>query len=116
MPRASRTYEGVPGWYIESQAKRGGKRPLKGSRMVPCPSCDGATVVVDARSNAGRARRRRACVDCGQRFTTYEMTAAQLEAEPKERRHVIGRYLYKLGASLMDEVGAADADGKVPTP
>ncbi len=40
-----------------------------------CPRCDGAdNRVVDTRtSRAGRAvRRRRECLECGQRFTTYE--------------------------------------------
>ncbi len=40
-----------------------------------CPSCDGAdNRVVDTRtSRGGRAvRRRRECLECGERFTTYE--------------------------------------------
>ena len=40
-----------------------------------CPQCDGAdNRVVDTRtSRGGRAvRRRRECLDCGERFTTYE--------------------------------------------
>jgi transcriptional repressor NrdR len=40
-----------------------------------CPQCDGAdNRVVDTRtSRAGRAvRRRRECLECGERFTTYE--------------------------------------------
>ncbi len=40
-----------------------------------CPSCDsGSSKVVDTRAaKGGRAvRRRRECLDCGQRFTTYE--------------------------------------------
>jgi transcriptional repressor NrdR len=40
-----------------------------------CPSCDGTdNRVVDTRtSRAGRAvRRRRECLECGERFTTYE--------------------------------------------
>lgn len=40
-----------------------------------CPACDsGSSKVVDTRAaKGGRAvRRRRECLDCGQRFTTYE--------------------------------------------
>jgi transcriptional repressor NrdR len=45
-----------------------------------CPSCDGTdNRVVDTRtSRAGRAvRRRRECLDCGERFTTYEYVEAR---------------------------------------
>jgi transcriptional repressor NrdR len=45
-----------------------------------CPSCDGTdNRVVDTRtSRAGRAvRRRRECLGCGERFTTYEYVEAR---------------------------------------
>ena len=45
-----------------------------------CPRCDGAdNRVVDTRtSRAGRAvRRRRECLDCAERFTTYEYVEAR---------------------------------------
>ena len=45
-----------------------------------CPQCDGAdNRVVDTRtSRGGRAvRRRRECLECGERFTTYEAVETQ---------------------------------------
>jgi transcriptional repressor NrdR len=42
--------------------------------MVKCPACSGSTHVIETRSAEGGAvaRRRRECVECGQRFTTFE--------------------------------------------
>lgn len=38
-----------------------------------CPSCGGVdSRVVDSRSSADHIRRRRECLDCAHRFTTYE--------------------------------------------
>lgn len=41
-----------------------------------CDACHARTTVVDVRMRAtGELRRRRMCVKCGQRFTTYEVKA-----------------------------------------
>lgn len=37
-----------------------------------CQKCDGPTTVTDSRKSANAIRRRRACILCGHRFTTYE--------------------------------------------
>lgn len=37
-----------------------------------CPNCGGWTTVVDSRMISGTVRRRRECVQCGQRFSTEE--------------------------------------------
>lgn len=43
---------------------------------MKCPHCGHAEHrVVDTRDNEGGIRRRRECVKCGQRFTTYEKVA-----------------------------------------
>ncbi len=44
-----------------------------GACAVRCPSCESPSLqVVDSREAADAVRRRRACQDCGHRFTTYE--------------------------------------------
>lgn len=45
-----------------------------GSKAFPC-SCGGATGVNDSRSSGDGIRRRRICLTCGKRFTTYEVQA-----------------------------------------
>jgi hypothetical protein len=37
-----------------------------------CPSCNADTRVLESRSKPDRIRRRRSCIACGQRFTTWE--------------------------------------------
>jgi transcriptional regulator NrdR family protein len=47
-----------------------------------CPKCQrGSSAVLDSRDSlSGKCRRRRhECVNCGERFTTYEITAAEYE-------------------------------------
>ena len=46
---------------------------------MTCPVCGGATKVTDSRSDGETVRRRRECVNCGERFTTREMDVDQLE-------------------------------------
>jgi transcriptional repressor NrdR len=56
-----------------SDLTRRGSRPYRGP--VRCPYCGGSTDrVVDSRTSDGGAaiRRRRACLTCGRRYTTYE--------------------------------------------
>ncbi len=44
-----------------------------------CPRCDGKTQVTDSRGAPHNTiRRRRECVACGHRFTTYESTISPL--------------------------------------
>ncbi len=37
-----------------------------------CPNCKGESQVIDSREAENSVRRRRACLNCQQRFTTYE--------------------------------------------
>lgn len=55
-----------------------------GQGSFPCPSCGEKTTVYDSRPSPkiGGVRRRRRCLECGNQFRTYEMTAASLEADP----------------------------------
>lgn len=45
----------------------------KESGAYKCLECAGSTVVTDSRPIDGRTRRRRACMNCGLRFTTLEV-------------------------------------------
>ncbi len=50
---------------------------MSGSFGPPCPACGhGRSVTLDSRpTEAGHHRRRKKCVSCGHRFTTYETTS-----------------------------------------
>jgi transcriptional regulator NrdR family protein len=52
---------------------------------MDCPSCRSPAPVLDSRpaDDGAAVRRRRECVDCGERFTTYER--ADLAADELER-------------------------------
>jgi len=39
---------------------------------VLCTFCDGKTKVINVRHSDGKRYRRRECVECNERFTTYE--------------------------------------------
>jgi hypothetical protein len=64
------------------------KKTLKKGRLLPsfagirCPHClSEGSAVVDSRDCVGRdaRRRRHACTECGERFTTYEITADEYD-------------------------------------
>ena len=77
-----------------------------------CPSCDHAEDrVVDSRtSRGGRAiRRRRECLGCGRRFTTYE----HIEEEPLSVRKRTGASEPYDRAKLLGSIGTACAKRSV---
>jgi len=79
---------------------------------VRCPSCDHAEDrVVDSRtSRGGRAiRRRRECLGCGRRFTTYE----HIEEEPLSVRKRTGASEPYDRAKLLGSIGTACAKRSV---
>lgn len=39
---------------------------------LTCDRCGGSTKVIDSRGSRGGIRRRRKCISCGERFTSYE--------------------------------------------
>jgi transcriptional regulator NrdR family protein len=49
--------------------------------QIPCPKCGGRRcAVTDSRgTREDRIRRRRCCLDCATRWTTFEVSAADLE-------------------------------------
>ena len=60
----------------------------KGSIMVKCPYCSGETKVVDKRDGEDSTRRRRECISCEKRFTTYERPNVNLTVVKKDGRRV----------------------------
>ena len=53
---------------------------------VACPECGHAeSNVTDSRPSGATMRRRRRCCACAHRFTTYELSHQELEAEAKRR-------------------------------
>lgn len=65
-----------------------------------CPHCsDTNHKVIDTRDTGDSIRRRRQCLDCGQRFTTYENIAANLlvaksdgSREPYDRQKLLSSF------------------------
>lgn len=57
-----------------------------------CPSCFGDTEIIDTRMVADRRRRRRVCLDCGERFSTTEATN---DAWKKQGFQELNKYLEK---------------------
>ncbi|MCJ7668438.1 MAG: transcriptional regulator NrdR [Anaerolineae bacterium] len=56
---------------------------------MKCPYCSsGDSKVIDTREARGRIRRRRECINCQQRFTTYEMVVTlPLAVIKRDRQH-----------------------------
>ena len=76
----------------------------RGSNALPCPECGGNSVVLDSRGHELGLRRRRGCIGCGVRFTTFETYA---EVEPA----LAASYKKKLRATkerLATALAAAD--------
>jgi len=51
-----------------------------------CHVCGASTKVINSRQVAGTVTRRRQCVSCGRRFTTREVTQAQMGVFHAARR------------------------------
>ena len=52
--------------------------------ITTCPKCRSYNVfVVDSRKNYGKIWRRKKCSDCGFRYSTYEVSAKDLERTEK---------------------------------
>lgn len=67
-----------------------------GRTAIPCPVCGGGTGISDSRSTATPTqsiRRRRVCIGCRHRFTTYEVTEAWLNLEAPPRMALVEAFL-----------------------
>jgi transcriptional repressor NrdR len=63
-----------------------------------CPYCLGNTKVIDKRESKEATRRRRECIKCKRRFTTYERVETQLLVIKKDgRREIYNREKIKNG-------------------
>ena len=63
-----------------------------------CPYCSGETKVVDKRDGEDSTRRRRECISCEKRFTTYERPNLNLNVVKKDgRREAYSRDKLKAG-------------------
>lgn len=64
---------------------------MRGQRTTghgfPCPLCKGKTATLDTRSSPTGTRRRKKCVECDHRFTTWE--SLQKEAAPLSEDRVL---------------------------
>jgi transcriptional regulator NrdR family protein len=70
-----------------------------------CQVCGAGTKVIDSRSiERGTVKRRRRCVECGARHTTYEL----LEGSRRPEDAAVGRRLAEVAARLA---AMADAFG-----
>lgn len=79
-----------------------GAQPRREGPNIGCPTCGGPTGVVDSRGAAHNAvRRRRSCVACGLRFTTYERIAGDIDDRAELLLQVakLTQLLHKLLAS-----------------
>ena len=54
---------------------------MKVKHSIPCPDCGAESGVIDVRPivTVGATRRRRECLACHKRFTTYEQVAEEIE-------------------------------------
>ncbi len=96
--------------------------------VMECPSCNANTRVLESRAaDEGRSvRRRRACVSCGERFTTFERVAVdRLWVQKRDGRRqpfnaeklrgAVVRAAHKRPVSAADIHGVVDAVGRAAT-
>ena len=82
------------------------------TRTVQCPYCNGAnSKVTDSRSAEDSIRRRRECVDCGHRFTTYE----RIESIPLQVIKRDGQKQEFQRSKLLSSIAIACAKRPIPS-
>lgn len=77
---------------------------------VPCPACGSGSACADTRRAGNSCRRRRVCVSCGFRFTTYETAATSPELGPAMLRNFIEKM-----RAMADQYERALADPDADT-
>lgn len=72
--------------------------------MIKCPVCGAGSVVTDSRVTGQATRRRRKCVSCGERWTTYEVGAAFIAfaAEVAENVGSLSRLSEQFSQAITD--------------
>ena len=54
-----------------------------------CKRCGGDSAVLDTRSSGDEVKRRRKCVSCGHRWSTFETTSRDISTHIKELRQAV---------------------------
>lgn len=62
--------------FTNFQAALGGTSSSTG---VKCPACDSLSEVLETRPTTGGVRRRRKCLTCETRFSTYELNVDEID-------------------------------------
>ena len=83
------------------------KFKVKNSSAVPCPSCNSPFLnVIDVRFSkqidlgCSATRRRRVCLECDTRFTTYEITSKNIKKIIRNRGIITPKRLRKFLADI----------------
>lgn len=58
-----------------------------------CKSCKGKSKVVDTREVSGGVRRRRKCLQCGRRWSSWEVEVEEAARGSKMSKKVMDQYL-----------------------
>lgn len=66
---------------------------------MTCPKCGAATCVIDSRPSEDSVRRRRECLECGERFNTMEIDADYYETLMQSDRKTIQKVMQE---ALLD--------------
>lgn len=66
---------------------------------MTCPKCGGETCVIDSRPSEDSVRRRRECLECGDRFNTMEIDADYYETLMQIDRKTIQKVMQE---ALLD--------------
>ncbi len=68
----------------------------------PCPKCGGQSITVDSRRTGDAGRRRRVCVKCEHRFTTWETTILPSARVAREAVEVLRTAADRIEVKLRD--------------
>ena len=79
---------------------------------MQCKKCKGKTVVIDSRNSGDNIRRRRKCIKCGYRFSTFE-DLKETKKIPKEKPKVKKETEKKIIEEKLDDDETWDEDDEV---
>lgn len=94
---------GMPAWADRPPSQRYDPDTSHG---VPCPGCGGDSRVIDSRPRDKSIRRRRVCILCKTRFTTYEIAT---DDDPAEGLKLLRKQADEL-RSLADRIEQMSAE------
>lgn len=93
-------------------------KPAPSGGPFACPACGyGVSAVKDSRPQDGGRyiRRRRQCLACPERFTTYEVLAPHKAPKPNLEALRIIRYVIRRAADLVDKlIAQVEAEAGLP--